>query len=114
MKRIGRSRTTAYAALLIWAAFFSAAAGPTGETGPPSNIAKYDCGIIALHTLLSLEGRPIHIDALSTRLPAPTSRGHSMAELRDAARSFGLTLTGVKFSQSSRAGSTCLGLPQAR
>ena len=26
-----------------------------------------------------------------------------MAELRDAARSFGLTLTGVKFSQSSRA-----------
>jgi ABC-type bacteriocin/lantibiotic exporter with double-glycine peptidase domain len=102
MNKIGGSRFTIWAAL-CWIAFLNAPVGLTGVTDPPSDIAKYDCGTIALHTLLALDGRATPIDTLRTRLPAPSSRGHSMAELRDAARSFGLTLTGVKLSRSGRA-----------
>jgi ABC-type bacteriocin/lantibiotic exporter with double-glycine peptidase domain len=103
MKWIGRSRLTDCAAVLTWAALFSASGGWAGVTSPPSDIAKYDCGTIALHTLLALEGRATHIDTLRTRLPAPSPRGYSMAELRDAAHSFGLALTGVKLSGSGGA-----------
>ncbi len=102
MNKVGASCFTTCAAL-FGIAFSTAPGGWADDTGPPSDIAKYDCGTIALHTLLALEGRSIRIETLRTRLPAPGPQGRSMAELRDAARACGLSLMGVKLARTDRA-----------
>ena len=84
-------------------AFLDAPAALASGTGPPSDIKKYDCGTIALHTLLAIEGRATRIDVLQACLPSPSPRGYSMAELRDAAQAFGLPLMGVKLPRGDRA-----------
>ncbi|MGC8642608.1 MAG: cysteine peptidase family C39 domain-containing protein [Isosphaeraceae bacterium] len=59
---------------------------------------RYDCGTLALHMLLAIEGIPTDIAALESRLPPPGPEGHSMAELRGAAGSIGLRLSGERLS----------------
>lgn len=53
-----------------------------------------DCGPAALLALGAVEGREIDFDKLAARLPQ-RREGHSMKELRDVARSFGLKLEGL-------------------
>lgn len=55
----------------------------------------YDCGTMALYTLLQLEGQSVELHRIETHLPSPTTEGFSMAELRDAARACGLKLAGI-------------------
>lgn len=64
------------------------AAGERGATDP-----AIDCGPAALLALGAVEGRPIDYDRIAARLPR-RRQGHSMKELRDVARSFGLKLEG--------------------
>jgi len=45
----------------------------------------------------------VSIDALESHLPPRERTGRSMSDLRDTARAFGLTLTGVKLTRSDRA-----------
>jgi len=88
--------------VLAWAIFY--APNCLGQVAvSSSDTAEYDCGTLALHTLLTIEGRPTPIDALQSRLPSGPQEGHSMAELRDAAGAFGLTLIGVSLPRSDRA-----------
>lgn len=72
-----------------------------GEAAGPAPV--FDCGTLALHQLLQLEGCPTDLLVLSSRLPDPPPRGHSMKALRDAARTCGLSLRGVLVSKSARA-----------
>jgi hypothetical protein len=58
--------------------------------------ATYDCGTLALYTLLSLEGRPADLRALERALPPPNRQGFSLADLRRAAGVSGLSVRGVK------------------
>lgn len=65
--------------------------------------AYYDCGAKSLSILLRLEGRPTDLSRLEDGLPAPTPRGYSMRELREAARACGLRLLGVRLPRGDRA-----------
>ncbi len=71
----------------------------------PTDPAKpiYDCGTLALFTLLQLEGRPTSLRRLESILPAPNPRGYSMKELQDAARARGLNLVGALLKKDSKA-----------
>lgn len=84
-------------------ASLSRVSGASEELRPPSEIAQYDCGTIALHSLLVLEGSQTPINQLRVRLSATTHGGLSMADLRDAAWTFGLDLTGVRLPPSGDA-----------
>ncbi len=55
---------------------------------PPS------CGVVGLYVLFHLEGRNVALSTIANALPAASANGDSMSELRDAARSLGLTLVG--------------------
>lgn len=89
------------------AALFVLATSPTmvcrADRTDPAEFGMLDCGTIALHTLLTLEGREIPVDTLRARLPALSAKGYSMAELRDVAQACGLTLTGVKLPTGDHA-----------
>jgi len=64
----------------------------------------YDCGTLSLYHLLQLEGRPTSLEAVERCLRQTGSeRQFSLAQLRDAARAFGLRLRGVTLSASDRA-----------
>lgn len=58
------------------------------------------CGFRSLYVLLKLEGGASP-DRLVGRLPEPRPGGYSMLELRQAARSYGLSLDGVDMGKSS-------------
>jgi hypothetical protein len=80
------------AALGSWA---KAAAETTSNSG--------DCGTVALYALLRLEGRPTPLESVTARLPAIRPAGHSMKELRDAARTLGLGLDGAYLGKDDKA-----------
>ncbi len=63
----------------------------------------YECGALALHHVLSLTGQPADLDEVQDRLPPPYPRTRSFAELRDCARGFGLSLTGVVLAKNAQA-----------
>ena len=67
-----------------------------------SSETSYDCGTIALYTLLRLSGRPTELSVLETRLPLPKAAGYSMLELRNAAYACGLSCAGMRVSKSDR------------
>ena len=77
-----------------------------GQTGVGAESDKkadpYDCGTIALHTILMLEGHPTPVIELEKILPQPPKAGYSMAQLRDAARASGLELIGVRLRKGDR------------
>jgi hypothetical protein len=62
-----------------------------------------DCGTVALYALLRLEGRPTSLESVAARLPAIRPAGHSMKELRDAARTLGLGLDGAYLGKDDKA-----------
>jgi hypothetical protein len=67
------------------------APGPTEVAGN-----RMSCGPISLATLLSLRGRHVDPALIESRLGKRES--HSLAELRDAAASFGLASKGVRIA----------------
>jgi hypothetical protein len=73
-----------------------------GDEARTHALPTYDCGFQAIWILLSLEARPTAIPQLEARLPAPSPRGYSMKELRDAAGASGLGLTGIFLRKGSR------------
>ncbi len=102
MKHTQPSRIATTALLFLFASY-QAFGCQAEENRARSEVVSYDCGTIAVHTMLALEGRAMPIDTLRAHLPAPGPKGHSMAELRDAARACGLTLAGVELSRSNHA-----------
>lgn len=75
---------------------------------PPKGVAPVrevvdaiDCGPRSLYLLLQLEGRPTELDRIVALLPRSEGRGASLLEIRDAARSCGLTLTGVQLGSKA-------------
>jgi Peptidase C39 family len=102
MNGIGHSRGKT-CSVLFWVVCCSGPASLAGSVDAPSEIVAYDCGTVALHALLAIEGCATRFDALQARLPAPSPQGYSMALLRDAAGTCGLSLTGVKLVASGRA-----------
>lgn len=86
--------------LLVGFALLVVVTGPLkikaeAEEEPPPRV---DCGELALGALLHLEGYPTRLDDLATHLPPPGPKGHSMAQLREAARAMGLKLVGVRLA----------------
>lgn len=82
--------------IFAWVAI-PAAARDDLPTSPPVG----DCGSRALYCLLALEGKPTSPEQIRLSLPPLPERGHSMKELRDAGRAFGLRLVGTRLSGSS-------------
>ena len=80
-------------ALPFVCAVLTVRASTDGMSDSPA--ADYDCGTLALYTLLRLEGRAIRLRDVDASLPAPPPQGFSMEQLRDAASSFGVSLMGV-------------------
>ena len=62
---------------------------------------RYDCGAVGLCSLLNLEGVPITLEGLEPYLPPRSDRGYSMVQLRDAARSVGIHLVGVRLPKKA-------------
>ncbi|MDR3623391.1 MAG: cysteine peptidase family C39 domain-containing protein [Paludisphaera borealis] len=60
---------------------------------------KLDCGVNALFLLHRLEGRPVAVEQLLSKLPAHNPEGYSMAELAAASEALGLGLEGVRFAK---------------
>ncbi len=95
-----RRTTTAAKSVLIIACLLAASARPGLTDGiplPPSG--GYNCGVIALGTLLHQEGRPVPLDRLAACLPPTPPQGYSLVQLRDAARALGVELAGVELSK---------------
>lgn len=88
-----------FLALVSWASasVWAHAEGPSGA-GP----ANYDCGTLALYTLLRLEGRATRLVDVGTSLHPRPAPGSSMRELRDAAASLGVRLTGIRLPPDGR------------
>lgn len=61
--------------------------------------ARLECGIYSLYVLLRLEGLGADYGSLRAALPVTNPAGHSMAELRDAAATFGLGLDGRQLAR---------------
>jgi hypothetical protein len=61
--------------------------------------AKLDCGVNALFLLHRLEGRPVTVEQILSKLPAHNPEGYSMAELAAASEALGLGLEGVRFAE---------------
>lgn len=53
------------------------------------------CGPAALYALVRLEGLRVDLPTVLARFASPADGGHSLAEIRDAARGLGLHLEGV-------------------
>jgi hypothetical protein len=66
---------------------------------PPPGLARSACGEAALYNLLRIEGHDVPYFKIALRLPSGDARGHSMAQLRDAARDLGIELVGVRISR---------------
>ncbi len=92
--------------LLILAASGVGHADEVAEPEDNAGVDTVDCGVKALYFLFQLEGRPADPGRISTMLdeisgasshksPEP---GHSLRNLRDAARRFGVELDGVRWS----------------
>ncbi len=60
---------------------------------------RLDCGANALYLLLHLEGRPVTVEQLLSKLPPHRPDGYSMAELAATSRALGLELEGVRFAK---------------
>lgn len=86
--------------LVVWSTQVAGEDMPTGHH-------QYDCGTLALHTLLAVEGRPTPLDVLTSKLPPPGPDGYSMKELRDTAESLGFPLLGVKLPPAPRTLDRC-------
>ncbi len=95
------------AAILILALPVLASAGTQDARGAEqeasSAIPIYDCGTMALYTLLRLEGHSTNLKRLESILPQPNPSGYSMQELQAAALAGGLTLEGVLLKKDRRA-----------
>jgi hypothetical protein len=74
-------------------------AGSVDTTAAEDERTKLDCGVNALYLLLHLEGRPVTVDQVLSKLPAHDPEGYSMAELADASEALGLGLEGVRFAK---------------
>jgi hypothetical protein len=69
------------------------------QAEPDDERAKLDCGVNALFLLHRLEGRPVTVEQLLSKLPAHDPEGYSMAELAAASEALGLGLEGVRFAK---------------
>jgi hypothetical protein len=87
-------------------AFVGPPASAARDDGAAASALSYDCGTIALHTMLMIEGSATRVVSLEKCLSRADPRGYSMAQLRDAAGSCGLILTGVQLPRSDRAPAT--------
>lgn len=85
----------------IWVFSLSCLAAGTGGSAPDSS--SFDCGTLALSTLLAIEGRRVPLAELTRRLPSPRPDGYAMKELRDAGASLGLELKGVLLDRRDQA-----------
>ena len=70
------------------------------DDGVDPDQSIYDCGTLALYTLCRIEGLKPGLRALESEL-SPSTNGHSMRQLRDAARAHRLDLAGVKLPKSN-------------
>jgi ABC-type bacteriocin/lantibiotic exporter with double-glycine peptidase domain len=58
------------------------------------------CGVLALYSLLRLEGKPRTIDEIERILPNKDESGYSMLELKTAASKLGFELEGIKLNMN--------------
>jgi Peptidase C39 family len=75
----------------------------SAQANSPGDSPRADCGTVALYLLLHAEGRVGSLRAVQSLLPGAASEGHSMGDLRDGARAFGLALQGVGLPKEDRA-----------
>lgn len=95
-------RSTRLARLLVAAAVGIVAARGAGAASERVVAdPAIDCGPAALLALGAVEGRAIDFDQIAARLPY-RREGHSMRELRDVARSFGLRLEGLYVGKDAK------------
>jgi hypothetical protein len=71
--------------------------------GDQSGTEIPDCGTFALYHLLHLTGLPVDLDRVSRALGPPSPQGHSLRELRDAARKCGLVVDAVVLRKENSA-----------
>ena len=65
--------------------------------------SEYDCGTLALYTLLKITRRPVDLNRIVASLPSPTAAGYSLLDLRHASKICGLDLIGVRLPNNGRA-----------
>ena len=63
------------------------------ETAEPD---EFKCGVLALYSLLRLEGKAPTLADLDRALPPSADGGHSFADLQAASERFGLALQGIR------------------
>lgn len=76
---------------------------PSFGSGSEREETRLDCGVLALHTLLALEGRETTLGTIEAALPPSPVGGYSLAQLQDAARTCGLSLDGLQLARGKRA-----------
>jgi hypothetical protein len=99
-RRGGSAHAGPYWGLVV---LLSLAQATSARAAGPEEKTKLDCGVNAHFILLHLEGRPVTLERLESVLPPRHADGYSMAELSAAAKSVGLSLEGVRFSQGDKA-----------
>ena len=91
-------------ALLAAAIMIRLAAAPgvtRGQDEPNTAETPYDCGPLALYTILRLEGRDADLDRIESLLPMPRAAGSTLKELQVASRVCGLSLFGARLDDGS-------------
>ena len=81
----------------IGAEFIEPRLGYISKAGENAEI--FDCGVLATFYIMKCYGRNVQLNELDRRLPGPHPEGYSMKELRDAAESLGLNLSGVHLAK---------------
>jgi Peptidase C39 family len=90
---------------IIWAGVFCslATAGCYASIGDDSSSdANYDCGTLALYTLLRLEDYRGNIRAIDAALPPRSAAGYTMMEIKNACTACGLPVRGVQLRKGDK------------
>lgn len=91
------------AAIACFLAYFGASIAHTIDD---SESPGTECGPRSLYTLLRLNGFTVSYEQICQNLPASSVAGHSLKELRDAARVLGFGLSGIRLPSTGTVSAT--------
>jgi hypothetical protein len=89
-------------ALCLYLLCVQATSAPRSAVRAPTD-AVYDCGTMALYSLLKLEGKSANLKAVELALPPISPGGYSFQELQAGAATLGLRVQGVRVGKGLRA-----------
>ena len=63
----------------------------------------YDCGTLSVRNFLALHGKSVPLHVITEKLPTPCPDGFTIKQFRDAIRSLGIKVNGVKIPRQAKA-----------